>query len=237
MIDVPPDAGLVVVETTQRLFPFFDWSATALWAVSGAMLGARRGFDPLGVFIVAMASATGGGLLRDGIFLQDGPPGLLRTPIYLGLVAIATLTVILFGRQLRTFRWFEYLVAWVDALGLGAYAVVGMNMALEAHLPMMGAITVGMVNALGGSVLRDLMIGRPPHLPRPGVWLGMVALVGCVLFGAMVLLGVDRGLAGAVTVPVVFLIRAAAVRYDLRSRPLSAFEEDWRDKLGGGRPS
>ena len=64
---------------------FFDYSATFLWAISGALLAARRGYAIMGVITLALVSSTGGGLLRDGFFIQDGPPALVRTPNYLWL--------------------------------------------------------------------------------------------------------------------------------------------------------
>ena len=67
--------------------PFFDYSATFLWAISGAVLGARRGYAIIGIITIALVSSTGGGLLRDGLFIQDGPPVLVRTQVYLWLIA------------------------------------------------------------------------------------------------------------------------------------------------------
>ena len=67
---------------TFLLPPYFDYSATFLWAISGVLLGARRGYAILGIGTVALVSSTGGGLLRDGIFLQ-AIPTLVRTPVYL----------------------------------------------------------------------------------------------------------------------------------------------------------
>lgn len=229
MSGVALDAGLLAAGAGPRLSAYFDWTATLLWATSGAMLGARRGFDIPGVFVVALVSATGGGLLRDGLFLQQGPPVLLRTPIYLELVAIAVAGVVLFGRLLRRFRWFNSLVAIVDGVGLGAYAVVGMKLALAARLPVLSVMVVGMVNAVGGSLLRDLLIGDKPQVVLPGVWLSTAALAGCLLFVALLHFQWDAGSAGLATVALVFLIRMAALRLDLRSRPLSAFADDWRE--------
>src|SRR5581483_9182752 len=90
--------------------PFFDYGATFLWAISGALMGARRGYDFVGIFILAMVSATGGGLLRDGLFLQDGPPVLVRSQGYLMLVAAGTLIVLCFGKKVEKIRGFEALV-------------------------------------------------------------------------------------------------------------------------------
>ena len=70
--------------------PYFDYAATFLWAISGALLGARRGYAILGIATVALVSSTGGGPLRDGIFLQRVPM-LIRTPVYLYLIVTAGL--------------------------------------------------------------------------------------------------------------------------------------------------
>ena len=149
---------------------FFDYGATFLWAVTGSLMGARRGYDFIGIFIVAMVSATGGGLLRDGIFLQNGPPVLVTSPFYLEIVLAGTLIVFFFGKRVEKIRGFESLVSLVDATGLGAYAVVGINRAMLLGLSLPGSVLVGMVNAVGGAILRSVIVAREPHLFKPGAW-------------------------------------------------------------------
>ena len=58
---------------------FLDYGATLSFALSGALLAARRGYDLSGVIAIAIVSGTGGGLLRDGIFLNQGPPALVTS--------------------------------------------------------------------------------------------------------------------------------------------------------------
>ena len=216
------------VRATWLLFPYLDWGATLLWATSGAMLAARRGCDLSGIFAVALVSATGGGLLRDGLFLQQGPPALLRTPTYLELVAAAVIGLALFGSALRRLSWLGRLIDVVDALGLGAYAVVGMILAREARLPLIAVVVVGMVNAVGGGVLRDVLLGDPPELVRPGLRVNLAVLIGCVAFVLMVSNGTSHEVSGVITVALVFSIRIAVLRFAWKSAPLKAFEADWR---------
>src|SRR5262245_36855697 len=166
----------------------FDYGATLLWGISGALVAARQGFDLVGVFIIALASATGGGLLRDGIFLQDGPPVLVRSPVYLILVAVATAVVAVAGKRVQRLRGFDSLVLLVDGLGLGAYAVVGMNRATALGLSILGVMLVGVVNAVGGGVLRAILVGQVPHLFKPGTLEAVAALLGCGVF-----LGLTKG--------------------------------------------
>jgi uncharacterized membrane protein YeiH len=210
---------------SDSVFNWYDLGATLLWGISGAMLGARKGYDIMGIFIVAMVSATGGGLLRDGIFLPDGPPRLIKTP---NMVAIATALVFFFGQRLRKLGWMPGFLTLADAVGIGAYAVVGMNLAMAAQLPLLGIILVGVVNAVGGSILRDVLMGIQPEVLRPGVLLGLASLMGSILFVGLLKLGVPSQWAGAATVAFVFAIRVLALRFGFQTRALSAFEEDWR---------
>src|SRR5215203_5966337 len=84
--------------TVQTLF---DYGATFAWALSGALIAARRGYDVFGLTAVALVSATGGGLISDGLFLQDGPPALARTPDYLLIVVAVVLLVRVIGGWLN----------------------------------------------------------------------------------------------------------------------------------------
>jgi uncharacterized membrane protein YeiH len=208
--------------------PLFDYGATLLWAVSGAMVGARLRYDVIGILMLALVSATGGGLLRDGVFLQDGTPVMLRSPVYLGLVVVGTLIVVVFGRGVRKLKSFDRLVGLLDGLGLGAYAVIGMDRAALLGLSTVGIILVGMVNAVGGGVLRAMITGREPEIFKPGTLQAAASLIGCVLFLALTRLGrIEQTLAAWITIAVVFVIRAISVHYHLETRPLRAFEEDW----------
>jgi len=216
------------LETRAFILPtYFDYSATFLWAMSGALLGAKKGYSPTGILTIAFVSSVGGGLLRDSIFIQNGPPLLLRTPTYLVIIAIATTFVVVFGKYLQRFRHFRYLLAIVDAIGLGAYGVVGMNLAIAARLSWAGVILVGMVNAVGGGILRDILMGKEPSMFQPGTLEQLLALLGCIFFVALVHgLAVNQYDAAWLTIILVFTLRVIAVRYQIQSRPLQGFKDD-----------
>lgn len=162
--------------------PLVDYGATLLWALSGGLVAARQGYDVVGIFGVALVAATGGGLLRDGLFLQDGPPLLVRNPIYLSLVAAAAVIVVLLGRRVQRLRYFTETISLFDAIGLGAYAVVGAQLAQQRDLPLLGVVLVSVVTAVGGGVLRDVVMRREPEVFKPGTLVAIAALVGCCLF-------------------------------------------------------
>ncbi len=206
--------------TTFLLPPLFDYSATFVWAMSGALLGARRGYAILGVITIALVSATGGGLLRDGIFLQNGPPVLLRSPVYLWLVAAGVFVIVVFGRWIAAVPVAERAIVVFDAAGLGAYAVVGMNLALHAGISLPGVVVVGMVNAVGGGILRDVLTNIEPDMFVPGTLSQSLALLGCLLF-LLLIDGVHLSqFDGAwITIAVVFVARLIAIRYRIETKP------------------
>ena len=214
---------------SDAVFHWYDLAGTFFWAMSGAMLAARKGSDIMGVFIIAMVSATGGGLIRDGFFLPGWQaPKLIQTPDYLIIVTLATALVGLFGRTLRQLPWLPRTLALADALGIGAYGVVGMHLAVEAGIPMMGAILIGVINAVGGGALRDVLLNQKLELLQPSVLMGIASVAGCTLFAILLKLEVPGAWAGAAAALTAFAIRLVALRFNLRSLPLAAFEEDWR---------
>lgn len=203
---------------------YFDYGATFLWGTSGAMIAARRGYDVSGVIALALLSATGGGLIRDGLFLQNGPPVLVQTPIYLLIVAAAAVLVLVAGARLQQVKQFSRLVQIVDAFGLGAYAVVGMQMSIQAQLSTPAVILVGVVNAVGGGLLRDIAMRQVPELFKPGTFTGIAALASCFVFLALQYgWGFSPALAAWPTIAAAFTIRMLSVKYNLRTRPVSGF--------------
>jgi uncharacterized membrane protein YeiH len=210
---------------------YFEYLATFLWAMSGALLGARKGYAILGIITVAIVSSAGGGLLRDGLFIQDGPPALLRTPTFLSIIGGAVLMVLLFGKWIQGFRHFPQILAVVDAIGLGAYAVVGMNRAFAANLSIPGVVLVGMVNAVVGGILRDVLMRNEPNMFKPGTLEEVLALMGCIVFVIAVIWFPQQQLYAAwATIALVFIIRMLAVRYEIQSKPLSGFEKYWNER-------
>jgi uncharacterized membrane protein YeiH len=90
--------GAVTLSGEFHLPVAFDLTATFLFAITGTLAGMRRHFDIIGVFALAFATALGGGLVRDGVFISSGPPVAITNGYYLPLVTVAVLITILIGR-------------------------------------------------------------------------------------------------------------------------------------------
>lgn len=204
-----------------ELSPLFDLGATFVWAVSGAGLGVRYGYDYTGIFVMALVSAVGGGLLRDGIFLQHVPV-VLQDPRYLIVVLcgaiVGTIGSVAAGGR-KPARAYQSLLDIVDALGLGAYACVGAQMTLQMGLSIPAAILVGVVNGVGGGLLRDILVNRIWMLP--GQILAIAELAGVSLFVVLVeKTTIPAGEAAWAAIGLTFVIRMLAIRFDWRTRAL-----------------
>src|SRR6478735_10740751 len=78
-----------------------DLGATVLFSITGAMVAIRRHYDGVGVFVLAMACGLGGGLLRDGLFIQAGPPAAMRDSSYMFAVLAGSVIAMLFFQHVE----------------------------------------------------------------------------------------------------------------------------------------
>jgi uncharacterized membrane protein YeiH len=201
-----------------------DYGAAMLWGFSGALVAVRRRLDIVGVAVLALVTALGGSILRDGLFLQVHPVALVY-PWYLPAIAFAAiLTAILRGRigMLTQHRTVDTL----DAIGMGAYAVIGMEKAMAVGYPPAGVVLVGMVNAVGGGILRDILVSEVPSLFTPSQFYSLPVLAGCIVFWTLVHFQiVSTAHAAWLTMFLVLAGRTLAIRFDWRTKPVAGDED------------
>jgi len=196
----------------------FSLVAHFTFAVTGALAGLRRGYDFIGVIFLALITAGGGGLIRDGLLLSLGPASILTDGTALLIVlAGALLTLFLHPHVARVGR----LIAVIDALGLGAFAVHGVQRSLDAGLSLPAVILGGTITAVGGGLLRDVLVRDEPLLFKPGQFYALVAIGGCCLFVALLHFGWQTPRRAALlTIAAVFVVRSLAIRFNWHTRAL-----------------
>lgn len=189
--------------------------------MTGALVAAWWGLDIVGVAVIVMVSALGGGFLRDGLFLQQKPV-TVTSPFYLPIVALAVLVVALLRVRAEPFTRHRT-VDFLNALGMGAFAVVRMEKAVAAEFTAWGAVLPEVVNALGGGILRDILVNEVPAILKPSQFYALPVFAGCVLYlalGSLTGLG-SHGIAW-ITVLSVFAGRLLTMRFDWRTSALSS---------------
>lgn len=213
----------------------FDLGATFAFALSGALAGIKRNYDIVGVLALALVSGIGGGLIRDALLINAGTTPLLTNPRYIQVIVAAAVCGVLFGARIHRFA---RLIAVVDALGLGAYAAFGVQKSLLAGLSAPAAVIVGVINAVGGGVLRDLLCREEPLVFKPGQFYLLTALAGAVTFVfCSVTLEFSANRSAIVAVVLTFVFRALTITFNWRTAPVasgSIFEND--EPAAPGKP-
>lgn len=214
-------ADLLSAPLNQREFvlpPAFDLTATFFCAVTGALAAMRRHYDYVGLFALAFASGVGGGLLRDGLFIQTGPPAAVTDGRYVITVLAACIAGSIIGHRIERLN---RAIAVLDAVGIGAYGVVGVQKSLSAGLSIPAAILVGIINAAGGGLLRDILSREEPLVFKPGQFYVVAAALGCVLFSALTLLaGWNAPVAALVAIVATFFCRIFSIAFKWETSPV-----------------
>jgi uncharacterized membrane protein YeiH len=210
-------AGSTLIQTVV-LPPVIDLGATFVFSITGAMVAIRRHYDPIGVFVLALASGLGGGLVRDGLFIQNGPPAAMREGSYLfAVIAGSVAAGILFKHVQRLSKSFLLL----DSLGTGAYGVVGASKALEVGMAVPACIFVGVVNAVGSGVIRDVLVREEPLMFKPGQFYVIASLLGVAIFLLLVVsFGVPVVTSAVTAIAITFTFRTLAIFFDWKTKPV-----------------
>jgi len=194
--------------------PGFEVMAILAGAVTGGIVGVKRGFDITGVLTLALVAGLGGGIIRD-LLLQDYGIFALETPRAL-IAAIAGGLIAMFFLKAATAMTPAFKV--VDALSLALFCLVGSDKALVAGLTAMAAIVLGVITSVGGGMLRDILCDREPEVLRRGSLYSSVAIVGSTLYvGLATWLNITKGVALAVAAIVAVLLRLGSVYFGWES--------------------
>lgn len=188
-----------------------DLLAVGIGALQGALFAAQfrdRRLDWLGVAIIGIVVGFGGGLLRD--LLLDVPLAPLQTNWY---VVVATAAALLGMLLERVFSRLNRLITALDALTIGLFGAIGTTKALALGIPEVAAVFVGVLAAVGGSILRDMLLNLPIALMHVGSLYAVAAAVGSGAIAVLLSLDVPVLIAAAVGVVLTFLVRIASVLF------------------------
>jgi len=155
------------------LYKFFDLAGTFAFAISGAAAAKQRGLDLFGICAIAFTVACGGGIVRDLCIGSIPPTGLTNWRYLVVAIIAAALTIGLFPVVQRLNRP----VLLFDTIGLSLFAVTGAQKALAYGSNGEVAILLGITTAVGGGVVRDILLNRIPVILEKEIY-ASAALVG-----------------------------------------------------------
>ena len=195
---------------------------TIAFASSCAMVAVRKRLDLFGIIVLGVITAVGGGMLRD-LMIGNIPPNMFRNPVYVLAAFLTVLVLFLLFRcwpfllGSRYIEGYEKIMNILDAIGLGAFTVIGIDTGVEAgygdyHFLI---IFLGVITGIGGGILRDIMAGETPYVLKKHIY-ACASIAGACLY--VVLLQVtrsDSAMIGSALLVVAIRILASHFRWDL----------------------
>ena len=204
----------------QNISVFFivELVGTVAFACSGAMVAIEKQLDLLGVIVLGVITAVGGGMIRD-ILIGIRPPSLFLNPVYVVTALIAVLILFFImkfsGRcqDLLYSELYEGMMNFMDAIGLGVFTVVGMDTAINAGYGdyRFLMIFLGVITGVGGGILRDIMAVQTPYVLKKHIY-ACASLAGALCY-MLLLPRMDRDGAVVVSACLVVAIRVLARKY------------------------
>lgn len=202
----------------------------AVFALSGALLAGRKRMDIIGFVLIGTITGIGGGTVRD--LLLGRAVWWIQDPTELVLcVAVSLIAFFVIPQSVARRKWMN----WADALGLAAFAVVGCHVALSVNAPPIVAVFMGMLTATGGGVIRDVITNEEPMITS-GQLYATVALAGAACYAGLRSVGAPETLAELSAFLLGFLIRAAAIVFNIRMGPPGEFIRVGSDVRAGDDP-
>ena len=196
-----------------------EFIGTFAFAISGIRLASAKRFDWFGAYVVGVATAIGGGTIRD--LMLNLTPFWMTNSVYLICSALALLGVILFGKflisQQNTFFIF-------DTIGLALFTVVGVEKTLHLDFPLWVAIIMGTITGAAGGVIRDVFINEVPLIFRKDIY-ALACVGGGVAYYICLWLGCSHIVVQVTAAVAVILIRVLSVKFGICLPYLRSLEE------------
>ena len=201
---------LRVMGATLRIpasFVVIEFIGTMAFAISGIRLASAKKFDWFGAYIVGMATAIGGGTLRD--VMLGIPPFWMTNSIYVICCGLALLWVILFGKRIirQQSTWFIF-----DTIGLALFNIIGIEKTINMHYPLWMAVIMGSVTGAAGGVIRDILINEIPLIFRKDIY-AVACILGGIIYIIAYKIDMPAEISAILSAFTVIIIRILAVKY------------------------
>lgn len=189
-----------------------DFIGVGVFAISGALAAGRKQLDLLGVVVLALVTAIGGGTIRD-LLLGRHPIFWLTDASYILVITASALLTVLYARWRRP-PHSALLVA--DALGLALFSIAGARIAEEVGLPAVAGVVLGTITGSAGGVVRDVLSAEIPLVLRRGNLYATAAIAGTTTYFILERLHAIRPIPSLAGMAVIAGLRLAAILWRLQ---------------------
>jgi uncharacterized membrane protein YeiH len=193
------------------LVQLFTLIGVAVFAASGALAAVRRSLDPVGVLVLAIVTATGGGTLRD-VLMNRHPIFWISSPWFIGVSALAALVTWLWVRK---YPPPDRALQYADALGLAFFSIAGAQIAEAGGLAPFAATIMGAITGCAGGLIRDVLVAEVPLIFRQSELYVTACVAGVAVYFGLKALGLPVELAGVAGMATIAIIRLASIRWGI----------------------
>ncbi|MEM7296653.1 MAG: trimeric intracellular cation channel family protein [Bacteroidota bacterium] len=187
---------------------FIDILGIMVFAISGALTGRDKKLDFFGIAAVGFITAIGGGTVRD-ILIGSTPVGWMNDLTYLAMIGVGIIISLLFGKRVRKLRRTFFMF---DTIGIAVFTVLGLQKALTIGVHPIIAIMMGMVSAVFGGAIRDVICNEIPLIFRKEIY-ALACLCGGILYVTLQSFDINSTANILITVIFIGLFRILAVKY------------------------
>jgi len=192
-----------------------DLLGTFVFAVSGWLLAAKKELDFFGASVISFVTAVGGGTIRD-LLIGSTPVGWMQDINYLIVISIGILAAIFFKKIFEKLRKAMFLF---DSIGIGLFAILGLEKTLSLGLNPVIAVMMGTISAVFGGVLRDTLVNEIPLIFRREVY-ATVCIAGGILYLVLKYFGLAQEWNIIITIIATISVRILAVINNWSFRPV-----------------
>lgn len=195
------------------LIDILDSIGTIAFAVSGVLVAVKGKLDLFGVYVLAIITACGGGILRD-IILGEKMPIFFTEPRYIIIITVtAIITSLAYSYLNRLFQKAFIIMQIFDAAGLGVFTVLAAYKAINMEVPLVGVLFIAVVTGVGGGILRDTFVNEVPLVFKSEIY-ALASLLGAFTF-YMCYRFMNTALDIYLSIAIIFIIRVLAMYYKL----------------------
>jgi len=197
------------MDKLHSLYHFLDLAGTFVFAISGAAAAKQRGLDLFGICAIAFIVACGGGIIRDLCIGAIPPAGLTNWSYLVAAITAAGITLGLYSFVKRL----KQPVLFFDALGLSLFAVTGAQKSIAYGHNAEVAVLLGVTTAVGGGVLRDILLNRVPVILEKEIYASSALIGALIVVIGNHLKWLSNDLVSVIALITCFGLRLLALRY------------------------
>ncbi len=201
------------------ILTILDLIGTLVFAISGTATGLRKNYDFFGASVIAFVTAIGGGTIRDTL-IGNTPVSWMTNYTYSAIIIAGIVLTIFFTQWIRKMSRTLFIF---DTIGIGVFTILGLQRALEFGLNPLIAIMLGMISAVFGGVVRDMLCNEEPLIFHKEIY-ATACLAGAVLFTILNPLISNSFIPTILSVLLIIAIRYLAVRFNWSFRNLGLDE-------------